>query len=159
MTSIKSERFYLRQLTEEDVSLEYFNWFFCNETSKFISYAPESLSDLRAYVVEKLNQRDCLLFGIFFGSKHIGNLKYEPIDKFSSKAVLGILVGDKEWQGKGVAGEVIQAGNNFLRDSFDIRTIELGVDKENLGAIKAYKKIGFQTKHEHDSYLTMSIHL
>ena len=52
-----------------------------------------------------------LFLGVFekVTNKHIGNIKYDPIDSESKVAVMRILIGDPEWRGRGVAEEVLSA--------------------------------------------------
>ena len=56
---------------------------------------------------------------------------------------MGILIGDPDFRGKGVAAEVVFASAKWLKEHRSIRQILLGVNIENLPAIQAYKKIGF----------------
>ena len=77
---------------------------------------------------------------------HIGNIKYEPIDFENKVAVMGILIGEKDWRGVGVASEVIKSSSEWLNKQYDINHIALGVDSKNIAAIKTYKKIGFKNK-------------
>ena len=72
---------------------------------------------------------------------------------------MGILIGDEEWQGKGVASEVIKASSIYLKESHGIKYIILGVDKTNINAISAYKKIKFEVVEENKSALKMQLDL
>ena len=104
-----------------------------------------------------------LLLGIFdiANNVHIGNVKYEPIDFENRTAVMGILIGDKNYRGIGVAPEVIKASSIWLKNTHNITSIILGVSIENDKAINAYKKIGFITCKESliNSNLTMCLSL
>jgi len=61
-------------------------------------------------------------------------------------AMMGILVGEESWRGRGVAQEVIEASAMWLYKKYKIESVLLGVDTSNVYAIKAYKKIGFQNQ-------------
>ena len=111
---IKSKRFTLKRLTEEDASNRYLGWFEESNTSAFISYTSSSVKALKDYITTKNADPTCLLLGIFADEEHIGNIKYEPIDLVSKSATMGILLGETQWRGKGVAAEVISASANFL---------------------------------------------
>lgn len=157
MMSINTERFTVRTLTAQDVTTDYLHWFSSPVTAKYISYRPETLSELINYVDTKFKQEDCLLLGVFHNDTHIGNIKYEPIDVAKGTAIFGILIGDEKWQGKGVASEVILAGNKLLCSLYSVGKIELGVDKQNLGALSVYKKMGFKVSQDFDTYLMMEL--
>lgn len=143
---IKTPRFVLRPLTVSDVSERYLSWLSEGSASRFIIAAGEKgdLEQLREYVVRRQGRDDVLFLGIFtLDGEHIGNVKYEPIDCALRSAVMGILVGEVSWRGKGVAGEVIHASAHWLNRHHGIRSIALGVDTENLPGIAAYRKLGF----------------
>ena len=57
---------------------------------------------------------------------------------------MGVLIGEKDWQGKCAAPEVILESATWLKNVHDINIINLGVNIENKRAIKAYEKIGFK---------------
>lgn len=147
---IETERFYLRSLTPSDATDRYLSWFKQDIIQKYIVSAANyrNISDLRQYIQEKSNKMDLLFLGIFTLSNnlHIGNLKYEPVDTALRYAVLGILIGESQWQGLGVAPEVISASNQWLFQNFGIDTFVLGVDRQNLRAVNVYKRIGFCEK-------------
>jgi len=145
---ILSKRFLLRELDKGDATERYLNWLNDVQAKRYISAAQESqeLSDLRHYIAEHSGRADVLFLGIFKKSNgvHIGNIKYEPLDSVRGYAVMGILIGDPAYRGKGVAKEVIEACAIWLKQNRNIKQIVLGVSKENKAAIHAYKKAGFR---------------
>ena len=162
---IKTKRFLLKKLTVNDATKRYLSWFGGLATKKYIVYAESerSLEELRTYIENKSSRDDIAFFGIFVarGLQHIGNIKYDPIDSKKKYAVMGILIGDEEWQGKGVAVEVIKATGEWLHKKKGINQIILGVDINNSMGVNAYKKIGFSVQESNfinlkgSQYLTM----
>ncbi len=148
--SFDTQRFALRSLTTEDVSARYQSWFNAEIASMGVSSARRqpSLDELRAFVGEREDREDVLFLGIFTKADgtHIGNLKYEPISRDGGYAVLGILIGDKAWWGKGVATEVLRPTAHWLRERYGIREIVLGVMKDNALALRGYEKVGFRAE-------------
>ena len=148
--SIKTDRFLLRPLTVEDATPQYASWLDVQSKQGFIVSAKQknSVKRVREYIQEREKNSDILFLGIFThdGACHIGNIKYEPINRTLKYAVMGIMIGEKEWQGIGVASEVILASGVFLRQSHGIEEIVLGVDTNNTPAIRAYEKAGFVIK-------------
>lgn len=152
---IFTKRFHLRELTESDATVEYLSWLADPVAQKFITAAhfTSSLPALRAYIRERAEKTDILFWGIFDGEtqKHIGNIKYEPIDTDKGYAVMGVLIGDKSRRGQGVFPEVFNASAQWLHDTLGISHFELGVDRTNSAAIRSYQKTGFTISE--DSYL------
>ena len=54
-----------------------------------------------------------------------------------------MLIGDRDFRGRGVAGEIIAATAAWLRQE-GLREIVLGVARDNPAAIRAYEKAGFE---------------
>ena len=148
---IKTARFRLRPLTVADVSPRYLSWLSEDRVLRFINGATGDnlLEELKSYVSQREGREDVLFLGIFtHAGEHIGNIKYEPLDHRLGAAVMGILIGEVAWRGKGVAGEVIHASAMWLREHRSIAQIALGVDQDNIAGIRAYEKLGF-VEEEH----------
>lgn len=159
MQPIVTERFELIELSPVHATERYLSWFSDSSTQQFIANLAHSLEELQAYIAAKQADESCLFLGVFFQGEHIGNIKYEPIEKRTAQATMGILIGDKSWRGKGVAGEVILASSLFLRDYYGINRILLGVEQENVAAVQAYSKLGFSKYKETPDGLYMSLDL
>ena len=103
-----------------------------------------TVDELKQYISQKNVSDDALLLGIYekLNGNHIGNIKLEPISK-KGLACLGILIGEVNMRGKLVGFEVISAVIVFARDVLCLNSLYLGVNRENIPAIKLYKKTGF----------------
>ena len=110
--------------------------------------SPHGVPQLRDYIRARQGRADVLFLGIFTreGGAHVGNVKYEPVDDAKGYAVMGILVGEAEWRGRGVAAEVIEASARWLGAHRNVREIVLGVEKDHAAAIRAYEKLGFRVE-------------
>lgn len=144
---IETARFVLRELTVDDVSARYLGWLSDSAAKKWIVTAETTrgLADLREYVRQRVGREDVLFLGIFskVGSLHIGNIKYEPVLRDEGRAELGVLIGDPAFRGKHVFSEVLAASAAWLKLHRQIRRIYLGVERENLPAVNAYRNAGF----------------
>lgn len=142
---ITTSRFVLRPLHPADATERYSRWF---DDATFIvaGKSAHGVPELKAYIEERIGREDVLFLGIFTRDtgEHIGTIKYEPVDRDRRYAVMGILVGEREWRGRGAAAEVISASSQWLRERHGIDTIVLGVEGENAPAIRAFGKIGFR---------------
>ncbi len=160
---INTERFQLKTLTVDDATEEYLSWFSSSkEVGEYIAYAKTNadINKLRQYVKEREDREDVLFLGIFTDSEqHIGNIKYEPINLKDKSATMGILIGDKEWRGKGVATEVIKDSSKYLKENYNIKYIDLGVNKDNIAAVSAYKKMKFKVIKKTDFGFMMRLNI
>jgi [ribosomal protein S5]-alanine N-acetyltransferase len=160
---INTERFQLKSLTTKHVTEKYLSWFSESEgNGKYISFAQGhiDINDLMQYVSDREDKKDVLFFGIFADSRiHIGNVKYEPINIEEKVATMGILIGDKEWRGKGVAFEVIKASSDYLNKTYGIKYIDLVVNGNNAFAVSVYKKMKFRVVEENDNEFKMRLKL
>jgi len=160
---INTKRFQLKSLTTKDVTEKYLSWFNgSKEVVEYIAYAKTNadINKLRQYVKEREDREDVLFLGIFtdFG-QHIGNIKYEPINLKDKSATMGILIGDKKWRGKGVATEVIKDSGKYLKENYKIKYIDLGVNKDNIAAVSAYKKMKFKVIKKTDFGFMMRLNI
>jgi [ribosomal protein S5]-alanine N-acetyltransferase len=147
VVQIDTERFLLRELTEDDATERYLGWLNDVDAMRYIVAASQTkaLSDLKRYVKEHSGRSDILFLGISEKETglHIGNIKYEPVNPDFGYAVMGILIGEATWRGKGVGTEVLRTSATWLKENRNIKQILLGVHEDNIAGIKSYQKVGF----------------
>ncbi|PAY01274.1 GNAT family N-acetyltransferase [Pseudoalteromonas sp. HM-SA03] len=142
---ISTKRFFLNELRQEHATKRYLSWLKGSE-ARYITNTNFSLDELRDYIEQFRLDESCFLLGIFDKAEgvHIGNVKFEFLKKDKSIVEMGILIGEKSYQGKGVAAEVICAFAEYASSEFDTELMVLGVSKNNTRAISVYQKIGFK---------------
>lgn len=144
---LTTSRFYLRKLLLEDANSEYLSWLKSETSKEFITFSSFDLSinDIRNYIVEKNKSPNVLFLGIFDKSnhRHIGNIKFEPIDVINKYTIMGVLIGDNNYKGIGAVTEILDETGTYLKNSHGIEYILLGVSNLNNAAIRAYSKSGF----------------
>ena len=145
---ISTKRFLLKPLVETDATERYLSWLDDADAKKYITFAEKtkSLLDLKQYVRDRIGRNDILFLGIFEKETglHIGNIKYEPVNSKLGYAIMGLLIGDSFYRGKGVAAEILLASAQWLKKHRKIKQILLGVSTDNAVAICAYEKVGFE---------------
>ncbi|WP_448213116.1 GNAT family N-acetyltransferase [Colwellia sp. MEBiC06753] len=143
---ITTQRFILRPLTRADASKEYLSWLNNQETAQYIENCQQELAELADYIDKQYNNPKCLFLGIFTIDNylHIGNIKYELMESHPNVATMGILIGNTSYHGKGVAGEVLLGSFPAVSAQLNAGKVNLGVEKANLAAIRAYEKVGFR---------------
>ena len=119
----------LRDLGPSDVTERYLEWLGEPEAQKNITATTASLSALMQYVVERTGRTDVLFLGIFdaLNGVHIGNIKYEPVNSALGYAIVGVLIGDVAYRGRGVATEVLRASTAWLKANRQIHQFLLGL--------------------------------
>lgn len=142
---IKGKRIYLRRLNARDITQEYCRWLNDPKVNEYLETKNATLKGLKKYVSFKNKDPKVIFLGIFVKSrnKHIGNIKLEPVDLKNKTAELGIMIGDKNYWGKGIAIEAINILCDFAFGTLGLRSIMLGVYSAHKSAIKSYKKAGF----------------
>ena len=143
---IFDNEFYLKKITINNISKNYFNWFNNFDVKKYIKSSYDSQNDLLAYIKKEIKKKNQIFFGIFLkkNNLHIGNVKFHDIDLKKKISWVGILIGEKKFRSQSFGRKSIYKGCEFLFLNFCIKKFYLKVDKENLAAIKSYKQIGFK---------------
>jgi methionyl-tRNA formyltransferase/RimJ/RimL family protein N-acetyltransferase len=144
-STAETNRLKLVPLDIEFACQYYVNWM--NDLAVFEhldSGGDYTLSTLKSYI-ENVLENNIKIWAIIIKkeNKHIGNVKIDPIQNNSGE--YGIMIGDRISWGKGFAKE---ASNKILEicfNQFNLRQVTLGVEKENIRALKLYKSLGFST--------------
>ena len=132
----------IKQLKTENANQNYLN--IIGNANDFIETKNQftNIYHLRNFIIKANKSNNILLLGIFYGYIHIGNIKFQLIDK--GEAILGILIGNKKYQGKKIFFQVLKMLEPKLRYLLKIHTLYLGVHKLNKAAFKAFKLSGFK---------------
>jgi len=145
---LKSDDIYLRALSIDDVNQEYLSWLNNNDvTSGLVSGTfPSTMQELHNYVASKIADKNTVIFAIcdINSNKHIGNIKIDNFDWISRTCELGILIGNKDFWGKGIGYASCELVCNYAFSALNIRKILLAVYSSNIAAIKVYEKLNFQ---------------
>jgi RimJ/RimL family protein N-acetyltransferase len=146
---IINDRVFVESINTNKINLKnYLNWLSDKDSNRFILATKESWNHnkLIQFINTQNNSEQTALLGIFDQSNgsHIGNIKYENIYSGSRNCSLGILVGEPNYRGVGIATAVISETIKKISARFSIFEFFLGVDKENETAIRTYTKLGFK---------------
>lgn len=156
---IESDRIFLRKLTETDVTPTYCSWLNDPEVNKYLETKSATLKSLKKYVQAKIANPHCVFMGIFDKAtgKHIGNVKLEPIDRERGSAVFGIMIGDKNYWGKGFGTEATKLFVQYAFYVLGLSVVSLGVIENNASAVKSYQKAGFTVVRSQNGKIEMEI--
>ena len=141
----EGERIYLRELEEDDVINEYLGWFKDNIVTKFLESKDLTRKDVIDYIKKGKETKTHYMYAICFkeNNKHIGNIKIGPINHKHKISDLVIVIGNRNYWGKGLATEAIKIGNRIAFEKFNIRKLWGDIYSDNIGSIKCYIKAGW----------------
>ncbi len=149
---IKGKQIYLREVRESDVNQTYYKWLNDPEINLYLEsrYIPMSLKNILKYVESKDGNMDEVFFAICWNNNknHIGNIKLGPVNWIHRRADIGILIGDKEYWGKGIATEAIQLVIEYAFKTLNIHKLTAGCHSTNIGSLKAFQNAGFSIEGE-----------
>ncbi len=137
---------YLRALEPEDykISIKWrkddSTWSLLGGTKYFVSEAYE-----KKWVEEAIFGKGDIKLAICDAETdvYIGNIYLNKIDKTHRSAVLGILIGDKGYRGKGYGSEAI---HHILRYSFEelgLHRVSALILEDNIASRRTFEKLGF----------------
>ena len=136
----------IRKLAVEDVGEGYVNWFKEQGVTEYSDnqYRKFTLEGQKGYVKLKNSQNNTQLFGIFYGSIHIGNIVLERIDSNHKRAELTYVIGNKDYWGKGIATDVIGLIVIKAKQDFGLVKLNASCADKNEGSKKVLLKNNFK---------------
>lgn len=140
---LKGKNLYLRKVVEGDAWGNYKHWLNDPEVTRYLYVGafPTSAEDLDKYIKSLKNT---LFLAIICKGVHIGNIKLDQITMMHRVALLGMLIGEAEYRGKGYGQEVIRLILGHAFNKMGLNRVRLSVHTQNLRAIKCYEKSGFK---------------
>lgn len=78
-----------------------------------------------------------------FSGEHIGNCTYYGIDREKDEAELGIMIGRREYRGKGYGADAVNTMLGYIFKQTGLKSIKLKTLTGNLQAQKCFLKCGF----------------
>lgn len=138
---------YLRGLQRSDIDGPWFDWFHDQDNTRFMfnGSRPNSRESMEAFYEHAATSKDDLILAICMNedNRHVGNISLQQVSWFYRRAELGIIVGDRSVQGRGVATEALKLilAHGFNR--LNLHKVYLRVEEGNKAARRAFEKAGF----------------
>lgn len=137
----------LRPLSLADVEGPYPTWLNDPEVCEHNSHHvfPYSVSEARAYVERVSRDEHNLVLAIIAhdSGKHIGNISLQQIDPIARSAEYAILIGDRDYWGKGVAYAASRLLITHGFTALNLHRIYCGTSDKNIAMQKLAAKLGF----------------
>lgn len=139
---------FLRALNSKDATSQYLFWLHDPDVIRFLEIrfsSPRTVEDLAQHINSANESEDSLLLGIFLltNSRHIGNIKLGPINRFHSTADIGLLIGERAEWGKGHASAAIELLVDYAFTKLALAKLTAGCYEKNEGSRRAFLKAGF----------------
>tara|TARA_B110000003_G_C16479237_1_gene468880 strand:+ start:109 stop:606 length:498 start_codon:yes stop_codon:yes gene_type:complete len=146
MYNLYSNNLKYEPISVKHCSDEYVSWLNDEDVNKYLESGGDyDLNKLKRYLMNH-EKKQTFFWAIFIKNKnkHIGNIKIDPIDSKLKSGEYGIMIGDKSEWGNGYAYEASDFIIKYCFSKLELNQIKLGVIKENLHAVRLYKKLGFK---------------
>lgn len=144
---VEGEQLYIAKIKVSEITDRVMDWFNDDQLMKYYTNSKrqitkESLLDAIEDGEKKGNQ---FTFGIYHREDDmlIGTLKLGPINFNHKTSDLVVLIGDRNYLGKGLAPKAIALGNELAFGHFDIRKLYGGMYESNIPSIKSYLRAGW----------------
>ena len=143
---LETDRFLIRSLSEKDVSEQYLRWLQDEEVIRYL--AARNRKNTRSEIIRYVNKHDdtsSFHLGIFHKQtkSHIGNFSvyYDSVHK---TAQINVMIGEKEWWGKGTVLEARTAVMDFIFDNLGAYKVWATPFARNFAAVHNYLRQGFK---------------
>lgn len=143
---LEGEGIYLRPLVANDINDNYISWLNDAEVCKYNSHHifPYNKHKAEEYLKSISLSENVLVLAMIAkeSKKHIGNISLQHIDLLNNSAEFAILLGDKDYWGKGMAKEasLLIVKHGFLE--LNLHRIYCGTASENIAMQKLANFLG-----------------
>ena len=141
-------KIYLRSLHESDIEGNYPKWFDDPEVCKYNDHVPftKTKQDFIDYVKKVSESKNDYVFAIcdVKNDKHVGNISLQKINHNYRNGELAIIIGERDYWGKGVGGEAWRLLMDFGFNVLKLHRLYCGTHEENLGMQKIALSCGMK---------------
>lgn len=134
-------------LTPDAVTSQYVAWLNDPLVNRYLEsrFATHDAESTRRFVANALADERVLFLGIrgVELGRHVGNIKLGPIDPHHRVAEVGIMLGDRDCWGRGIASAAIERAVDIARAELQLRKLSAGCYASNAGSARAFEKAGF----------------
>jgi RimJ/RimL family protein N-acetyltransferase len=130
------------------VGCDYVRWLNDPRVNRYLEsrFVEHTLDSTREFVRQCRADTGTLFVGIrshALGGRHVGNVKLAPIDRRHGLGEIGILVGEPDAWGRGIASGALLALSAIAQRQLSLRKLSAGCYASNIGSRKAFEHAGF----------------
>jgi len=124
---------------------DFVRWFNDPEVTEFLDVETPMGMEQEIAWFEKLELSEMEVYSIETNDAHlIGNVGILKVDWVVRKALIGMVIGEKEDWGKGYGTDALNTILGYLFDEMNMNMVHLEVDPSNARAIRCYEKCGLR---------------
>lgn len=135
----------LRELTVDDINDGYLSWFKDELVTEYLEARNLSHHDAVNHLLVGQETGSYIMLAVVDTATtvHIGNVKLGPISTRHATSELSIVIGHRDYWGKGLATEAIRLATRLAFDELGVRKMSAGVIEGNSGSLKAFERAGW----------------
>jgi len=156
----------LVKFSSKHITPTYMDWLNNHEVNRYLHtgrfpvckedvYVPSGEKNLLFAMMSKLVPENDGLYESSNYQNYVGTISLHGFDSIIRKAEIGLMVGEQNHWGIGIATEAIGLISDYAFNRLNINKLTAGVVEENIGSYKAFEKNGFERYAEEiqDYYL------
>jgi [ribosomal protein S5]-alanine N-acetyltransferase len=124
----------------------YLEWFADAEVTRFLMRdTPPTLKDEEAWFERVARSEQDVIWGLFVEGTHIGSTGIHQIDWRNRRGMTGILIGDRTWWGRGIAGDSHALRTRYAFEELGLQKLVTQVCDGNTASRRALERVGYRT--------------
>lgn len=141
---LKGQQVTLRPPDETDAA-RFVEWFADQEVTRYLATAfPPHIDQEKEWMKKVGEAKDVVFWMIEAGGKAIGSTGIHQIDWINSRAITGIMIGDKTCWRKGYASEAMALRTEYAFRQLNLHKLNSGAFLENEPSQRALMKCGYR---------------
>lgn len=151
MLKIEGKKTYLLEFTEENLhNPRYFEWLRDLDVATGIYrldyLLPHGEKEIEKYVRGLFASKNDYFFALHHGESRefIGTVKLGHIDWRTHQGDVGIMIGEKNYWGQGLAKDAVSALCKYAFSTLSMRKLTGGTAANNIGMVKCFRDLGFK---------------
>lgn len=145
---LEGSRIYLREMDPSEVSPEYCGWLNDPVVNQYLEsrFQNATVKSVQSFVRKMKGDPANILFAIRLRSsdRHIGNIKLGPIENNHRRAEIGLVIGEKDCQGKGFASESMVLVSHYAFNVLMLHKLTAGCYAVNKESMALFTRCGFE---------------
>ncbi|HVL68430.1 MAG TPA: GNAT family N-acetyltransferase [Vicinamibacterales bacterium] len=144
---VEGDRIRLRPVRLADATERYVGWLNDPEVNRYLEsrFETATVESVREFVAKMAADPNHALFAIERrdDSMHVGNIKLGPVNWRHRFGEIGLIIGDRECWGRGVATEAITLITAFAFERLHLHRVSAGCYEPNAASARAFERAGF----------------
>lgn len=143
--AIKGSSVHLELFLESDVSEKYLGWLSDYAINRFLEtrFIQLDADSAKRYIEQCQESPDVLFLKIVTDAKEFIGTCTVFYNQFHRTAKIGLMIGEKSFQNRGIGSEVISLLKEFCCADLGVRKITAGLYSSNIGSMRAFLKNEF----------------